>query len=600
MINNFINKYFFYLYVFTLCFGVLLYNTTGFKGLDVVSSVLLVVLYIIFVIGTKNRSFNIGFLVVILIFLFYLNYSFYIANNTLSAIAIDFLTQLRPYVVFFIVLQLSPTFTEKQKAMLKKICFYIWLFYIPIGLLAIENQSFLSTMMDQPSNYTACITCLAIVHLFCGSFSVKDKLTFIFMLATGLITIHSRFYIFFLVVCGILMYFHHADVLKSNLKTGFALASMTGLIIYISKSDILNYLFPAGVTGGGFASFATQASSGFFSQLNDSGFNPINGFMHQEWFTGSSSYYPFLAQLGLVGILLYLSFWVYIITISIVQFKQKGDIQPFIVVLMLAVFIFLENISDAFFTSNKGYFMMMFIGLLLGKPEDADNMVLFADKRTNKKKRVASLQAFWFLQRKRMPHTDKTHVAKEITYLIPPVPIAKKVIAEENQPVKIDENQSVPIVQPEVEIIHTVSQKKEEIVEVVNDNQDESITEMQLPNGEVIPSSEILSAEEDDDEDEWEDDFEDDGEYDWEENDTENETVSTENYIEVAAKEEPKEEAISISSPVQSNTTNTYMPPAITYTFNSSDESLPKQNAVYIAEENSDDDFADEPYNYMI
>ena len=632
MINSFINKYFFYLYVFTLCFGVLLYNTTGFKGLDVVSSLILVVLYLIFVIGTKNRSFHIGFIAVILVFLFFLNYSFYIANNSLNAIAIDFLTQLRPYVAFFLVLQISPTFTEKQKTTLKKICFYIWLFYIPIGLLAIVNPSFLSTLIDQPSNYTACITCLAIVHLFCSKFTVKDKLTFVFMLAAGLITIHSRFYIFFLVVCGLLMYFHHADVLKSNLKTGFALAVMAGLVIYVSKAEILSHLFSAGITGGGFASLAGQASSSFYAQLNDNGFNPINGFIHQEWFSGSTSYYPFLAQLGMIGIFLYLSFWIYIVAISVIQFKQKGEIQPFIVVILLAVFIFLENISDAFFTSNKGYFMMMFIGLLLGKPEETDAMVMFPDKTSNKKKRFAALQAFWLIRKKSVSHNDKTQLNKQTTYLTHSMPTGNKVVVDEIQTVKTDTNYGdttdhqkyMPVIQNEVEILNTLQEKKEETITVVSDTQNETITEVASSNilsvdqeeivgnivncaknediteaqlsNDIIPSPEMLCTYADDEFD-WEDDFEDDDEDEWET------VVELEKEVTCKADTniEAKVEATSVNTPpLQSDITNIHTPiPTMTYTCNQSDESIQKI-AVFVSEENSEDDFAEGSYNYMI
>ena len=552
------NKPFFYLYVFTLCFGVLFYNTTGFKGLDVVSGLMLIALYIVHIIGTKNRSFNIGFLAVMLVFLFFLNYSFYIANNSLNAIAVDFLTQLRPYVAFFIVLQMSPSFTEKQKATLKKICFYIWLFYIPIGLFATVNPSFLSTMMDKPSNYTACIACLAIVHLYCSEFTVKNKLTFVFMLAAGLITIYSRFYIFFLVVCGLLMFFHHIDVLKNKLKTGFALASVTILVVYFSRSEILNYLFSVGVTGDGFASFTAQTSAGFFTQLNNSGFNPINGFMHQEWFTGSSSYYPFLAQLGLIGIFLYLSFWIYIIATSIIQFKQKGDIQPFIIVLLLAVFIFLENISDAFFTSNKGYFVMMFIGLVMGKPEETDAMVLFPDKTTHKKKRFAALQAFWLIRKKSVSHADTKQITREITYLVPSVPTNKNAaVNDEIQHIKVDANQS-------------------------------NTTDHHMP------SSEMLFADTDDEFD-WEDDFEDEDDYDWEE--TELNNIASD--IKIKAKkeiiEEITEEAMVVGEPLQSYVTNTITP----ITSHQSEEAIPK-SSIFITEINSDEDFLEGSYNYMI
>jgi|GEM_PF-958019 len=424
MIQKFINKYFFYLYVFTLFFGVLLYNTTGFKGLDIASSLILLVFYGIFLIGAKNRKFNLAFLAVVAIFLFYLNYSFYISYNTRNAIAMDFLTQLRPYLTFFIILQMSPQLSEKQKGILKKIVFYTWLLFIPIGLYALLNSSFLSILMDKPSNYTACITALSIVYLYCSNFSIKDKLTFVFMLSMGLITTHSQFYIFFLIVCGLIMFFHHADVLKSNWKTGIAMATIACLVIFVSRAEISNYLFPAGLTGGGFASLAT--SSGFSTQLNE-GINPLSSFINQEWFSNSVSYYPVLAQLGLIGILLYLSFWGYILATSIIQFKRKGDIQPFIIVLMLVVFIFIENLTDSFFTSNKGYFMMMFIGLLLSKPEEVDQMMMdnINGERKKKRKQSSAVPIIRIPGNKFFFWEKKVPLVKENVFAMPQTPVAK-------------------------------------------------------------------------------------------------------------------------------------------------------------------------------
>ena len=549
MIQNIVNKYFFYLYVFTLFFGVLLYNTTGLKGLDVVSSVVLVVFYAIYLIGTKNRNFNIGFLAIILVFLFYLNYSFYISNNTRNAIALDFLTQLRPFVTFFIVSQMAPTFTEKQRAMLKKICFYVWLFFIPIGLLAIVNPSFLSSMMDQPSNYTACITCLAIVYLYCGNFSVKDKLTFVFMLSIGLITIQSQFYVLFLIICGLVMFFHHADVLKNNLKTGFALTAVTCLVIYISRAEILNYIFSAGIAGGGFASLA---SSGFYPQLNEFGFIPVNSFMNQEWFTRSVSYYPVIAQLGIIGIFLYLAFWVYIVATSIVQFKQKGDIQPFVIILILAVFVFFENISDSFFTSNQGYFAMMFIGLLLGKPEDSDGILFTEIPAEQKKKKHAASQSLWFIRRKISSLADTKRTDKSITYIIPPAPAApvskKESGSSESPRIIVATHQVKPVEQdarkisfdtpdsdkPVENVTTTVittdkPTTSEELAATVNEMRNESIMDGQQLHEEIIASPEVLA---DEDDYEWEDELEDLEEVEWEDEDEPDDEFEDEDELE--------------------------------------------------------------------
>ena len=507
MIQNILNKYFFYLYVFTLCFGVLLYNTTGFKGLDMVSGIVLIVFYVIYLIGTKNYNFNIGFLITILVFLFFLNYSFYISDNTRNAIAFDFLTQLRPYITFFIVSQMSPVFSAAQKSLLKKICFYLWLFFVPIGLYATANPSFLSTMMDQPSNYTACVTCLSVVYLYCGDFSVKDKLTSVFMLAIGLIAIHSQYYIFFLVACGLLMYFHHADVLKNNLRTGLALASIGILIIYISRLEILNYLFPVGITGKGFASLAVQAS-GFYSQLSEYSIQSINGLISQEWVSFSGSYYPVLAQLGVIGIIFYLSFWAYIIATSIIRFRQKGDIQPFIITLVLAIFIFIENISDSFFTSNKGYFVMMFIGILLGKPEDSDDIIANSIKAEKMKKRRTPLQIIQSSGKRLFLFNKKEQPVNEITFLTPPVPVRKKEPVIEIKETPVVMTSTTPLVNETLPNEHDVHEEKKAVIAstTVNAPSDESGFE-QANQPIAISTQPSAQFVENEDEFEWDEDY---------------------------------------------------------------------------------------------
>ena len=659
MIQKIVKKYFFILYVFTLCFSVLLYNMTGFKGMDMISGIILIVFYVIYLIGTKNSNFNIGFLITILVFLFYLNYSFYISENTRNAIAFDFLTQIRPYVTFFIVSQMSPTFSASQKSLLKKICFYIWLFFIPIGLYATVNPSFLSSMMDQPSNYTACITCLSIVYLYCGDFSVKEKLTSIFMLAIGLIVVHSQFYIFFLLACGLLMYFHHADVLKNNLRTGLALASITCLIIYMSRLEILNYLFPVGVTGKGFASLAVQAS-GLYYQLNEVGLQSINGLISQEWASFSGSYYPVLAQLGVIGIMFYLAFWVYIIAISIIRFRQKGDIQPFIITLILATFIFIENISDSFFTSNKGYFMMMFIGVLLGKPEETENILMNSPRTENKKKKPSPLQIIQSSGKKLFLFNKKSPPFNEITYLTPPVSVRKKEPVIENKEVPAVTNQITTVVKDSRSDELTTKEENKDIIAVTaNDSFKESGS---LDNTQQITSSVQPSALfiEEEDEDEGDNIFEYEDEYEWEDElDEETDEEEFNDIGEVVKFAVPLEESAPIIEPtpvIESTPIITLTPviekptpvieptpiitltpviekptpviestpipetkednsmqltyslpyketitniPAVTYTLDQPDKSIAKKTG-YWEESNDNEEFSEDSYNYMI
>jgi len=522
---------------------------------------------------------------------------------------------------------MAPTFSESQKALLKKICFYIWLFFIPIGVYATVNTSFLSAMMDQPSNYTASITCLSIVYMYCSDFSVKDKLTSVFMLAIGLIVVQSQFYIFFLVTCGLLMYFHHADVLKNNLRTGIALTSIAALIIYISRYEILNYLFPAGVTGSGFASLAIQAS-GFYSQINELGFQPMNGFMSQEWFSVSGSYYPVLAQLGVIGILFHIAFWVYIIVTSIIQFRQKGDIQPFIIVLILATFIFIENITDSFFTSNKGYFMMMFIGILLSNPESAENVVPDTSTTTKKKKKFSLSQIIRLTEKKLLLFVKKGPPTYGHSYLMPPIPVAKRKPVIERRKATVVTHQLTPVIDisQSIELPEKEENKEENTPTVIplNETVANEQPTVNVPLHETVanepptakapqPPDPFVEEEEEDDFD-LGDDFDD--EYEWDDDFIEEEEDEEINMIEeeielvspVQIEEENKpappvremeeESRIEFSNAIQDYKTNTNEL-IMTSVFNPSGEALPKK-VNDNAGDYEDDDIFEAPLNYII
>jgi hypothetical protein len=361
--------------------------------MDGIASLLLLVLYLLFVFVGKKRM-TVEIPVILSIALFYLFYSFYLSYNSQSAVVMDFMMQVRPYLAFFMISQMAPSFSDSQKQLLKRICLYIWPFFIPIGIYGLMNPSFFKTVMDQEANYVSGMVCLSLVYLYCSRFTVKELFTFIFMLTTGMIAIHAKFYGFYFLAIGILICFQHVHSLKNGWRTGIAVGIAVALIFYMSKSQIAYYLMPPGTGnaesglaaqavlyrsavdilrdfvpfGSGFASFATPVSGEYYSQIYAAyGLNSIDGFSPRDWHSVSGAYYPSLVQFGIVGIVLYLFFWVYIASKALLRFRQEGDRQSFVMALIMIGFVFIENLSDSFFTSNKGFFMMIFLGLLAGK-----------------------------------------------------------------------------------------------------------------------------------------------------------------------------------------------------------------------------------------
>mgnify|MGYP000495997577 FL=1 len=77
MMQDFINKHFFNLYIFTLIFGHIFYGTIGFDYTDEICALFLVFLYGYNLFKNPSWDINKVFLGVICIFIFYLCYSLY-------------------------------------------------------------------------------------------------------------------------------------------------------------------------------------------------------------------------------------------------------------------------------------------------------------------------------------------------------------------------------------------------------------------------------------------------------------------------------------------------------------------------------------------
>lgn len=76
MMQDFINKHFFNLYIFTLIFGHIFYGTIGFDYTDEICALFLVFLYGYNLFKNPSWDINKVFLGVICIFIFYLCYSY--------------------------------------------------------------------------------------------------------------------------------------------------------------------------------------------------------------------------------------------------------------------------------------------------------------------------------------------------------------------------------------------------------------------------------------------------------------------------------------------------------------------------------------------
>ena len=112
--QDFINKHFYNLFVFTLIFGILLYDLIGFDYTDEFCALFLFIIFGYYLFKTPEWPINKAFFITLLIFIFYFVYSLIINSNSKAAIISDLLIQIKPYLAFFCVYSLVPIFSNSD------------------------------------------------------------------------------------------------------------------------------------------------------------------------------------------------------------------------------------------------------------------------------------------------------------------------------------------------------------------------------------------------------------------------------------------------------------------------------------------------------
>ena len=95
----------------------------------------------------------------------------------------------------------------------------------------------------------------------------------------------------------------------------------------------------------------------------------------------ADTYYPCLAQFGIIGVFLYILFFAYIIRKAYKLFLSTQKEKYFIIPFLIIGYLLIENIADATFTGHRGFFIMMLLGLVMSEQKHQ----LLANKSTSQK-----------------------------------------------------------------------------------------------------------------------------------------------------------------------------------------------------------------------
>ena len=395
MVQEFINRQFYNLFSFTYIFGLTLYGTIGFDSIDEICAMFLFLLLIYGVFKSSDWYVNKAFLIVTFFFVFYVCYSFYINSNTVKAIFSDLIVQFKPYLAFFGAYYLAPQFSESQKKILKDLTLIVLFFMFCIGIYSLKEANVFKQTVGLVAYFAAIVTSSSLLYLFCSTGNKKDKVIFFLLLAIGIFSARSKFYGFFILAGVCLLFTKHLSTLRLNFKTislicfciigmfvvswskmrlyfgiGDSLESVPeGFIaramLYVTFPEILKDYFPF---GSGFASFGSYASGVYYSDIYAQyGLENVKGMTKLNYSYIADTYYPCLAQFGIVGILLYFSFFFYVVKKALDLYKQTMCEKYFIIPFLIIGYLLVENIADATFTGHRGFFVMMFLGLVLSE-----------------------------------------------------------------------------------------------------------------------------------------------------------------------------------------------------------------------------------------
>ena len=394
--QEFINKSFFVLMLFTLIFGVMFYDMidrAGFSYTDEICVLLVMVLYAYKVYKSPNWAFNQTFLIVLSVFVFYLIYSIVIKSNVMSGILVDFFIQAKPYISFFSVFALKPEFSENQKRILRQIVLIFGLYLLVIGFCNfVFNDRLMKLLLSHESRFATAASILALLYLYCSDYTIVDKWVYVLLLSIGIFSGRSKLFGFLALCILMLLYMNDSFKMKLDTKNSFFIFVAILLTAFVARDKIYLYFIEGGMGnsratedlyarmalyyfslpvlleyipfGSGFASYATYASAEYYSPIYEKlNMNHLFGLTKADPKFMADTYYPALAQFGIVGVILFFLFWGHLAFKAVKAYSDACK-KEVIIALMIIFFFLIECTSDSTITHNRGIYLMMLLGMI--------------------------------------------------------------------------------------------------------------------------------------------------------------------------------------------------------------------------------------------
>ncbi len=333
------------------------------------------------------------------VFVFYFFFTIFFRHfNTPMAAANDFILQQKAFIPFLIAYSMTPRLTPWMRFTLKVVCIIT-----SVALVGVFFSGMTMVIFGHVYHYGVISVGIFILYLYCslnekGTVSYEDLTIALLLLSVGLLSTRAKFFGEYVMALFMLFAYRPGMVRNLNFKYATALILGFALVIMVSWTKIKFYYITGNsntfdptiaasyarpilyatmllifmdypVFGTGLASFATHSSSpnvnysGVYKQY---GIDSVWGLSPRKSDFISDAYFPELAQFGLVGVVLFITFWVWIYQKLRIAL-HFGRTLEFAIGVITICFAMIENTSGATILQSGGYIPMMVLGIIAGK-----------------------------------------------------------------------------------------------------------------------------------------------------------------------------------------------------------------------------------------
>ncbi len=390
-----LNKIFYGLFVLMLI-GLYSYQLIWFKPYDEMIVLSLVLLCIVDILCNKNHRRYKGLFLAVGVMTFYMLYSIFALHyNSPKAILSDYFIQIKPFIAFYVAYSMGIKFGAKQKESLKNLCIVLSV----IMLMLILSGGGLSFFFH-PAYYGIISSLLFLIYYYCSyeNITKRDKIIMLLILTVGLLSTRSKFYGFYLialylfllykpnpnsritfkqilvgliVLAGVIcvawekidFYFISSGIFSGVTNIEDMDDSFARVALYIMMPDVLgDHLF----LGSGLASYATFASGdvGYSEIMHIYGLDQVWGLLEGDCPFISDTFFPELAQFGLVGIVLFFGFWRWIYRKIKIRQLDEVSINLYKMGILIIAFLFIESVAGSVFLQGGGIIAMILLGFI--------------------------------------------------------------------------------------------------------------------------------------------------------------------------------------------------------------------------------------------